>query len=71
MTIASQYNAAMADPKPNHKPQATFRLTSFAMDVIRRLSHRRGVSQAAIVEMAVRDMAEREGISIPPPDPKD
>lgn len=68
MAISACYSADMTDRI--RKPQASFRLTKGAMDVIKLMSSRKGVSQAAVVEMAVREKAEREGFQIPPPEPK-
>lgn len=43
------------------KKQATsFRLTPEALSLIRELSEKMGVSQASVIEMAVRILGERE-----------
>ncbi len=41
------------------------RLSETAVDLIKALADSKGVSQAAILEMAVREMAKREGVEVP------
>ena len=42
----------------------SFTLTIFCRELLRQLSAKLGVSQAAIVELAVRDKAKKEEIQI-------
>jgi len=46
------------------KQPTSFRLTDTALQLLKVLADTRGVSQASILEMAVREMAKRDGISI-------
>jgi hypothetical protein len=41
------------------------RLSETAVDLIKALADHKGVSQAAVLEMAVREMAKREGVQLP------
>jgi len=47
-------------PKVNPK---TIRLTAVANDLLSALAEKHGVSQTAILEMAIREKAERDGVS--------
>lgn len=44
-----------------------FRLTDEARSLLSLVSRRRGISQAAVVEQAIRDYAESLGIRVPAP----
>ncbi len=46
---------------PDKRPHS-FRLSPTALTLIRKLSEMLGISQASVVEMAVRKLAEREGV---------
>lgn len=58
-----------------NKIMSTFRLTPLAKQIIERLVTKLGVSQAAVVEIAVRQLGKKEGIEIndatPPDTPSD
>jgi len=47
--------------KPNKKP-STFRLSQTALGLVERLANESGVSKAAILEMAIRDYAQKSGV---------
>ncbi len=47
-----------------NKKMSTFRLTPVAREIIENLSEKMGVSQAAVIEMAVRRLAKEEGIQV-------
>jgi hypothetical protein len=49
------------------KPSTSFKLSPEARQLLRQLTLRLGVSQGAIVEIAIRRMAEAEGLEIPMP----
>ena len=44
------------------KNSTSFRLSEEAIRLIKLLAEEKGVSQAAIIEMALREMAKREGV---------
>lgn len=46
----------------SNKEAISFRLTPEAIRLIKRLADKLGVSQAAVMEMAIRKFAEQEGI---------
>lgn len=52
-------------PRGNPKTIKNFRLTDDAIGLLERLSAERGISQAAVIEQAVRDFARRESGSAP------
>ena len=52
-----------SQPERN-RPLATFSLSREALEALERLSERMGVSKSAVVEMAVRAAARREGVSL-------
>ncbi len=45
-------------PRGNPKMMKNFRLSDEAVQLLERLARERGISQAAIIEQAVRDFAE-------------
>lgn len=47
-------------PRGNPKTIKNFRLTDEAIELLERLSGERGISQAAVIEQAVREFARRE-----------
>lgn len=46
----------------NMKIHISFRLSEEAIRLIKLLAEKKGVSQASIIEMALREMAKKEGI---------
>ena len=44
-----------------NKRAATFRLTPAALDMLRQMSAHKGISQADLLELAVRNLASRRG----------
>ena len=46
------------------KKATSVRVSEEARVLLRKLSKKLGVSQAAIMEIAVRDLAKREGVSL-------
>jgi hypothetical protein len=50
------------------KQQANFRLTDDARNLLGGLSKKLGISQAAVVEIALRDLAERKLANVFPGD---
>ena len=44
------------------KESTSFRLTHEAKQLLERLAHHLGISQSAAVELAIRRMAQQEGI---------
>jgi hypothetical protein len=44
---------------PSEKPAVSFRLSESVRDLIRDLARHHGLSQAAVVEIAVRELARR------------
>lgn len=47
------------------KHSSSWRLSPVALAILRVLSQKLGVSQAAIIEMGVREIAKREGVKLP------
>ena len=54
----------MVEPKNNYmaKQKVSFTLTPTAIKLLHQLCAKHGVSQAAIIEMAVRGKAEKENV---------
>lgn len=50
------------EPRPGGKEAVGFRLTPDARRLIGTLASRLGVTQAAVVELGVRELAKREGV---------
>jgi DNA-binding protein H-NS len=48
-------------PRGNPKTLKNFRLTEEAIELLEQLSSERGISQAAVIEQAVRDFAHESG----------
>ncbi len=46
------------------KKHISYRISEEGKQLIRLLAHRLGVSETAIVEMAVREMAEKRGVKV-------
>jgi predicted transcriptional regulator len=51
-----------AKGKPKRAAQTTVRLTQHADDLLTKLAEKHGVSKTAIIEMAIREKAEREKV---------
>jgi len=49
-------------PKKATKVAASYRLSGEALALIARLAKHHGISQAAVVEMAVRQQARKDGV---------
>lgn len=50
------------DPESLNKAQSNFRLSEDARLLLADMKRKLGVSKAALVEMAIRVLAEREGV---------
>ena len=50
--------------RPGGKQGTSFRLTPEARDLIAALAAQKGITQSAVVELAVRDLAKREGLAL-------
>jgi len=48
----------------NQKKTVSFRLSGIARVLLGRLSEKKGINQTAIIEMLIREMAERENVSV-------
>ncbi len=55
-------NEATTEQSGTDKKPASYSLTGEARRLIQELKRKKGLSQTAIVETAVREMAEREGV---------
>lgn len=49
----------------NQKTPATFRLSATARALLQSLALKKGVNLTSVIEIAVREMAERENITVP------
>jgi predicted transcriptional regulator len=45
---------------PTEKRSTTFRLSEEARDLLEQLAQRHGITQTAVLEMAIRDLARRD-----------
>jgi hypothetical protein len=56
------YNRDMAKKSLKGKNPTTIRLTELGEQLLTKLATKIGVSKAAIIEMAIREKAEKEGV---------
>jgi len=49
-------------PRPGGKEGTSFRLTPQAKELIAKLATRLGITQAGVIEVAIREKAQREGV---------
>jgi len=49
-------------PRPGGKEAVSFRVTPDAKRLLAALSGKLGIAQSAVLELAVREMAERKGV---------
>ena len=52
----------MNQTKPKRANPTSVRLTDHADELLAKLAEKHGVSKAAIIEMAIREKAERDGV---------
>jgi len=49
----------------NLKKTVSFRLSGVARLLLERIADKKGLNQTALLEMVIREVAEREGVTIP------
>ena len=64
MTIIKSSSMGGRPMSHNKKVPAGISLSQHARDLADLIKHKKGVSRTAVMEMAIREMAEKEGVSL-------
>lgn len=62
MTTKGLHCSAVCATISSMKQPTSFRLSEQALRLLKLLADAKGVSQAAVIEMAIREMAQKDGV---------